>query len=104
MSRQKWLTIGQLKLLFPDIFMGKSNAEIAMMVNFTPDERYPHPAIEYTNDYPTNPNINDWSSFVDNDKRRAKVIELWTKKTEYGWYVTTQNGDMFEGGDISHLE
>ena len=98
LSRQKWLTIGQLKLLYPDIFMGKSNAEIAMMVNFTPDERYPHPAVEYVNDYPTNPNINDWSSFVDNEKRRAKVIELWTKKTEYGWYVVTGRGDMFEGG------
>ena len=99
LSRQKWLTIGQLKMLYPDIFMGKSNAEIAMMVNFTPDERYPHPAVEYVNDYPTNPNINDWSSFVDNEKRRAKVIELWTKRTEFGWYVATGRGDMFEAGE-----
>ena len=98
MSRQKWLTIGQLKLLYPDIFMGKSNAEIAMMVNFTPDERYPHPAVEYVNDYPTNPNINDWSSFVDNEKRRAKIIELWTKKTEHGWFIATPDGDMYEAG------
>lgn len=98
LSRQKWLTIGQLKLLYPDIFMGKSNAEIGNMVNFTSEGNHPYRATEYVNDYPTNPNINDWASFVDNEKKRAKVIELWTKRTEYGWYVVTSKGDMFEGG------
>ena len=99
LARQKWLSIPQLRRAFPDIFMKKSDEEIFRMMNFTSDTRYPAVNIEYENDYPTNQNINDWSAFVDNQKRRAKIIELWTKRIEYAWYVVSAKGRMMPADD-----
>ena len=88
-SRQKWLSIPQLKKTYPDVFGKMSPKEIQKALNFTPDDRYPVTHREYENDYPTHSNIHDFSSFVDNDKRRAKVVELYTRKTEDSWYVVS---------------
>mgnify|MGYP003122482689 CR=1 FL=1 len=94
LARFKWLSTPQLKMLYPDLFMNKSTDEMHKMLNFSPDPRYKTRAVEFVNDYPTNPNINDWTAYVDNERRRAKIIELYTKKVEYQWYIMGIDGNM----------
>ena len=94
LARFKWLSTPQLKMLYPDLFMNKSTEEIHKMLNFSPDPRYKTRAVEYVNDYPTNPNISDWTAYIDNERRRAKIIELYTKKVEYQWYIMGLDGNM----------
>jgi hypothetical protein len=99
-SRQKWLSIPQLKRTFPDVFMDMSDKDIGKALNFTSDGDSPSKAMEYENDYSTSNNINDFSSFIDNDKRRAKIVELYTKKTELAWYViAASGGQTFDAND-----
>ena len=93
--RQKWLSIPQLKRTYPEVFMSKTPQEIGSMLNFERDARFPRRVQEMENDYSINPNIHDWSSFVDNNKRRAKVIELYEKRVEYQWYVVVNSGQRF---------
>ena len=93
--RQKWLSIPQLKRTYPEIFMSKTPQEIGAMLNFERDARFPRRVQEMENDYSINPNIHDWSSFVDNNKRRAKIIELYEKRVEYQWYVVGNMGQKF---------
>jgi hypothetical protein len=97
--RQKWLSIPQLKRTYPEIFMAKTPQEIGAMLNFERDARFPRRVQEMENDYSINPNIHDWSSFVDNNKRRAKVIELYEKRVEYQWYVVGNTGMKFPAND-----
>ena len=104
LSRQKWLSIPQLKKIYPDVFGKMSPKEIQKVLNFQPDDRYPVTHREYENDYPTHSNIHDFSSFVDNDKRRAKVVELYSKKTVDTWYVVSSEGISFEAKNKKDAE
>ena len=94
LARFKWLSTPQLKMLYPDLFMNKPTEEIHKMLNFSPDPRYKTRAVEFVNDYPTNSNISDWTAYIDNERRRAKIIELYTKKVEYQWYIMGLDGSM----------
>ena len=97
--RQKWLSIPQLKRTYPEVFMSKTPQEIGTMLNFERDARFPRRVQEMENDYSINPNVHDWSSFVDNNKRRAKVIELYEKRVEYQWYIVGNAGEKFPAKD-----
>ena len=99
LSRQKWLSIPQLKRLYPDIFISKDASEIGAMLNFERDARYPRRVTEMEYDYSTNPNIHDWSSYVDNNKRRARVIELYERKVEWQWYIISGSGTRHTAKD-----
>ena len=102
LSRQKWLSIPQLKRLYPDVFMTKNVQEIGAMLNFERDARYPRRVTEMEYDYSVNPNIHDWSSYVDNNKKRARVIELYEKKVEWQWYVISAEGQRFAAKNKQH--
>ena len=99
LSRQKWLSIPQLQKTYPKVFGKMNHAEIRKALNFSADSRKPIVHAEYENDYPTTNNVNDWSSFVDMEKRRAKVVELYTRRTEEAWYVINSEGQTFPAKD-----
>jgi hypothetical protein len=104
-SRQKWLSIPQLKKTFPDKFMKMSEKDIATLLNFSGDYRRPMTHVEYENDYSTSSNIHDFSSFVDTDKRRAKIVELYTRRTETAWYVIAgSSGQTFDAKNKKEAE
>tara|TARA_R100000700_G_scaffold23488_1_gene30340 strand:- start:1650 stop:3536 length:1887 start_codon:yes stop_codon:yes gene_type:complete len=95
LSRQKWLSIPQLQKTYPDIFGKMSYKEIANALNFSADSRRPAMHNEYENDYPTTNNVYDFTSFVDTEKRRAKIVELYTRRTEDEWFVVNTEGISF---------
>ena len=99
LARQKWLSIPQLQKVYPEVFGKMSIKEIQKALNFTPSEHQVVTHREYEDDYPTDSNIHDFSSFVDNEKRRAKIVEIYTKKTEEQWYVINSEGMSFVAED-----
>lgn len=99
LSRQKWLSIPQLQKTYPDVFGKMSSKEIKNALNFSADSSRPILHNEYENDYPTTNNVYDHSAFIDLDKRRAKVVELYTKRTQDEWFVVNTEGVSFPAND-----
>ena len=100
LARQKWLNLSQLRMLYPDIFDGKDDYELMAMLNFSPPQDMPRQWIEYQDDYPTNPNVANWTTYIDEDKKRAKIIELYRKITVTQDYVLeVESGLMYEAED-----
>lgn len=97
LARQKWLNLSQLRSLYPDIFGGKNDYEIMAMMNFSPPQDFPQQWTEYDTDYPTNPNVSNWTTYVDEDKQRAKIVEMYRRITVTKDYVLeVESGLMYE--------
>ena len=97
LARQKWLNLSQLRMIYPDVFKGKDDYEIMAMLNFSPPQDLPRQWVEYADDYPTNPNIANWTTYIDEDKKRAKVIELYKKTTVMKDFVLeVESGLIYE--------